>query len=210
MPVNMNESGHSLLPPIPQDRSLRPELDQQQEEEEEHDGNVGSRLLEVPASEGNPPESALSRASTEVTACQPEQTADKAKPPVQRVAEKSKGNSGKTRPSILENFRKWQWKFEIALLLLSICSLVAIIVVLAVEDGTPLESWKFYFSLNTIISILGTVSRSSLASAVGSCLAQEKWNWFRKRQDHLYIFDRIDHASRGSLGSFQLLFWMKF
>jgi hypothetical protein len=106
--------------------------------------------------------------------------------------------------------QKWQWKFETCLLFLSVCSLIAIIVLLAVEDGTALASWKFYFSLNTVVSVLGTISRASLASSVGSCIAQEKWNWFRKRQDPLYLFDRFDSASRGPLGSFRLLYWLKF
>lgn len=127
---------------------------------------------------------------------------------IQTVDEPSNTDQGKR--SLLSRVRTWHWKFEITLLLLSICSLATIVIILAMEDGTTLESWKFYFSLNTIISVLGTVSRSSLASAVGSCLAQEKWNWYRKRQDNLYMFDRIDGASRGSLGSFKLLFWMKF
>lgn len=106
--------------------------------------------------------------------------------------------------------RKWQWKFETSLLFLSVCSLVAMIVLLAVEDGTTLGSWNFYFSLNTVVSILGTISRASLASSVGSCIAQEKWNWFRKRKGPLYLFDRFDSASRGPLGSFKLLYWLKF
>ncbi|PSR97365.1 hypothetical protein BD289DRAFT_426190 [Coniella lustricola] len=101
------------------------------------------------------------------------------------------------------------WKFEALLLSLSIAALVAIVVLLVVEHGTALEAWSFYFSLNTIVSILGTISSTSLASAIASCLAQEKWNWLRKRQDHLYMFDRIDSASRGSRGSFELLAWTK-
>lgn len=104
----------------------------------------------------------------------------------------------------------WQWKFEISLLFLGVCSLLAIIVLLAEEDGKTLGSWKFYLSLNTVVSVLGTISRASLASSVGSCIAQEKWNWFRKRQDPLYLFDRFDSASRGPLGSFKLLYWLKF
>lgn len=104
----------------------------------------------------------------------------------------------------------WQWKFEISLLFLGVCSLLAITILLAVEDRKRLDSWKFYLSLNTVVSILGTISRASLASSVGSCIAQEKWNWFRKRQDPLYLFDRIDNASRGPLGSLKLLYWLKF
>lgn len=107
----------------------------------------------------------------------------------------------------------WEWTVEILWLVLSIprvVSLVVMIILLSFEDGKTWESWNFYLSLNTVVSIFGTISRISLASAVGSCLAQEKWNWYRKRQNHLFIFDRINNASRSSLGSFKLLFWMKF
>lgn len=106
-------------------------------------------------------------------------------------------------------FQRWHWKFETFLLLLSVCSLIAIVVILAVEDDTTLSSWNFFFSLNTVISVLGTISRASIASSVGSCLAQEKWNFFRKRNNHLYLFDRFDSASRGPFGGLKLLYWLK-
>lgn len=83
----------------------------------------------------------------------------------------------------------WEWTVEILWLVLSIVSLVVMSILLSFEDGKTWESWNFYLSLNTVVSILGTLSRISLASAVGSCLAQEKWNWYRKRQDHLFMFD---------------------
>lgn len=104
----------------------------------------------------------------------------------------------------------WQWKVEVSFLAISICCLVAIIALLSTSNGMAQEDWTFVFSINTVISILGTISRASLATAVGSCLAQEKWNWFLKRQDHLLMFDRIESASRGEIGSFRLLFSLKF
>lgn len=199
--VNMSESGHPFLPLIPSDPYLR--LNWEQE------GDVGDARssLSTVHTESRP-QSAASHFSTASTASQPMVTTN-APSAAQQIDEQSAGSTSKS-PSFLGKFRQWQWKFEIMLVLLSICALLAIIVLLAVKDGVPLESWDFYLSLNTIISVLGTISRSSLASAVGSCLAQEKWNWFRKRQDHLYIFDRIDNASRGPMGSFKLLFWMRF
>lgn len=159
----------------------------------------------------SPSVSAASRTSTDGTALGPADSPQaaatrqqSAKPDINEA--KYNEDKGSTRSPL----QKWQWKFETSLLLLSVCSLVALIVLLAVEDDTTLVSWKFYFSLNTVVSVLGTISRASLASAVGSCIAQEKWNWFRKRQDPLYLFDRFDSASRGPLGSFKLLCWVKF
>lgn len=103
-----------------------------------------------------------------------------------------------------------QWKGEVGFLVFGLLSLVAIVVGLALVDGMDQKEWTFFLTLNTVISVLGTASRASLATAVGSCLAQEKWNWFLKRQDHLLMFDRIESASRGEIGSFKLLFWLKF
>lgn len=203
----MNEYGHPLLPLVSPDPYPRVNW----EDEEDVGDAGGSRstcsLLTSPTENRN--ESVASRASTASRISPSKNTTRAFSDNHQRAGPgKSTGDAGK-RTSFQVRIRNWHWKFEIISLLLSIYALVAIIVLLAVEDGSPSESWQFYFSLNTIISVLGTISRSSLASAVGSCLAQEKWNWFRRRQDHLYMFDRIDNASRGSLGSFKLLFWMR-
>lgn len=154
--------------------------------------------------------SAVSRASADRTALEPAdhpQATSRQQQSTKPDVKEAKCDDGKrSTSSLLPN---WQWKFETSLLFLSVCSLVVIIILLAVEDGTALDSWKFYFSLNAVVSALGTISRASLASSIGSCIAQEKWNWFCKRQDSLYLFDRFDSASRGPLGSFKLLYWLK-
>ncbi|KAG6355212.1 hypothetical protein INS49_004293 [Diaporthe citri] len=175
---------------------------------------VSSRTRSMHASNislRSPSVSAASGTSTDGTALEPadsQQAVATQQQPTKPDIKESKYNDDKK--STQSPLQRWQWKFETSLLLLGVCSLVAIIVLLAVEDGTTLVSWKFYFSLNTVVSVLGTISRASLASSVGSCIAQEKWNWFRKRQDPLYLFDRFDSASRGPLGSFKLLYWLKF
>ena len=124
--------------------------------------------------------------------------------------EKSKIRQPQSSPaSVGKRFLRLGWRLEITLLILSVTSLVSAIILLSTKDGIPLKNWAFYFSLNTIISVLGAISRASLASAVGSCIAQEKWNWFQRGMAPLYIFDRIDNASRGPLGSIKLLCWLK-
>ncbi|KAK3392659.1 hypothetical protein B0T20DRAFT_488495, partial [Sordaria brevicollis] len=96
------------------------------------------------------------------------------------------------------------WGWEIAAVLLSSCSLAATIVVLKLSDGINVDSWKFYLSLSTTISILSQLSRTSLAFALTSCIGQAKWNWFSRREDRLATFSHFDAASRGPLGSVQL------
>ncbi|KAH9900183.1 hypothetical protein F4778DRAFT_740561 [Xylariomycetidae sp. FL2044] len=97
------------------------------------------------------------------------------------------------------------WGWEIAALLLSTGSLAALVGVLIYADGLPLARWNFFMSLNALISTLGAVSRVSLGFAISSCIAQAKWNWFKKKPDNLLVFERIEEASRGPWGSFWLL-----
>ncbi|KAK8041249.1 hypothetical protein PG994_014256 [Apiospora phragmitis] len=104
------------------------------------------------------------------------------------------------------------WKWELFLLLLSILSFVATAVTLYHLSGNSLESWGgFFLGPNTLVSILAAVSKTSLAFAVSSCVAQAKWNWYRRGQDNLLVFERFDQASKGPWGSFRLLgaIWMR-
>ncbi|KAI2621425.1 hypothetical protein GGS26DRAFT_601031 [Hypomontagnella submonticulosa] len=101
------------------------------------------------------------------------------------------------------------WNREVGGLVLSVSSLVTIIALLAYNDGRPLAQWNAFLSLNTLISILGAISRTSLGFAISSCLGQAKWNWFKKRPDSIIVFDRIDDASRGPWGSLWLIIGLK-
>ncbi|KAL2881272.1 hypothetical protein SGCOL_003220 [Colletotrichum sp. CLE4] len=104
---------------------------------------------------------------------------------------------------------EYSWTLEIWALVLSIAALVMVTALLSAYDGKPLSKWSFFFTFNTIISILGTVSRVSLAFAVGACLSQGKWNLFRRKDDYLISYDRFEEAGRGPLGSARLLWRTK-
>ena len=84
-----------------------------------------------------------------------------------------------------------------------------IIVILRIHDGQRFDSWKFYFSLNFVVSVLGSLARTSLIVAVSASLAQGKWIWFRKRSDTVNRFELIDSASRETWGSLKLLWYTK-
>lgn len=101
------------------------------------------------------------------------------------------------------------WAWEIAALDLSVCAVSALVALLVYVDDTPLDHWNFFISLNALISILAAISRASLGFTISSCLAQAKWNWFRKRSDSLIGFDRFDDASRGPWGSLWLIIWLR-
>ncbi|KAF7534406.1 hypothetical protein G7054_g6275 [Neopestalotiopsis clavispora] len=104
-----------------------------------------------------------------------------------------------------ENEDKYTWTLEFAALALSLTTLTAIISLLSWVNGRPLAEWRFYFSLNTVISVLATAFRASFAFILGSFLSQAKWNWFRQRSDNLVIYERIDSASRGPLTTIALI-----
>ena len=101
------------------------------------------------------------------------------------------------------------WILEAFLLLCSAACMVSIVLFLIIHHDTPLASWTFYFSLNTVISVLGTLYRSTLIMAVSAAVAQGKCVWFRKRPSSLSTFETIDAGSRETLGSFKLLWYTR-
>ncbi|KAI0410530.1 hypothetical protein F5X98DRAFT_368736 [Xylaria grammica] len=105
--------------------------------------------------------------------------------------------------------RGFSWMWEYLALTLSILATAALIAFLVVINKTYLIDWKAAVSPNTVISILAVLARAPLGFAISSCLAQTKWNWFRKRSDSLSTFCRLDDASRGPWGSFWLIIWLR-
>jgi hypothetical protein len=101
------------------------------------------------------------------------------------------------------------WWTEIAALLMSLCSFIVAIAVIASQNGKPLDTWRFAAPINAVLSTLGTISRSTLAYAISASIGQQKWNWFLKRKDRLSTFTRFDEASRGPLGSIKLIWQVR-
>jgi hypothetical protein len=99
------------------------------------------------------------------------------------------------------------WYIEAFFLLCSASCAVLIVTFLVVHDNTNIESWRFRFaSINTVVSALGTVFKSTLLMAVSAAVAQGKWTWFRKRSGTLSTFQAIDAGSRDTIESFRLLY----
>jgi hypothetical protein len=117
----------------------------------------------------------------------------------------SSGHQDPARDSLETQHKFTAWAFELAMLVISLLSFATIITVLTIEDGRKLSSWKFYFSLNTVIAALGTLWRAASTFGVGACLGQLKWNWISKRSDEIRIFSKLDAASKGPWGSFRML-----
>lgn len=98
------------------------------------------------------------------------------------------------------------WIMEIAGVVVSIACLTAIAITLFIHDRQPLSSWTFYLSLNTVVSILATISKTTILVAVTAAISQGKWNMFKAGPHPLKLFQDIDQASRGGIGSLRAIF----
>ena len=103
--------------------------------------------------------------------------------------------------------RKTGWRWEIVGLGFSIGSLAATVGLLLKMSEQPLSAWNSQVSLNTIISLLAVVSRTTLMFPVMSCISQWKWTHF-ERQQPLRDMDIYDEASRGGFGGLGLIWRM--
>ncbi|KAG7046952.1 pyridoxamine 5'-phosphate oxidase [Colletotrichum scovillei] len=119
---------------------------------------------------------------------------------------KSRPSDGRAR---LLPTGEYHWALELSAIILSLISFAAILILLPLYQNKPLSSWKFSISFNTVISTLGATSRASLAFAISAYISQGKWNWFRRRDENVMVFDRFEEASRGPWGSVRLLWWTK-
>ena len=100
-------------------------------------------------------------------------------------------------------------RMEIGALILSIATFGTAIGLLRWQQDKQLSAWTFSASLNTIIAIIGTISRLLLAFSVSACIGQQKWNWLRIRREKLVSFEYFDAASRSPMGAARLAFFLK-
>lgn len=96
------------------------------------------------------------------------------------------------------------WLLEVLAISFSVMSLVAIAAVLLVYDGQRDPQLRYGITLNAVISLLATASKSSLLCSVAGMMAQLKWEWFNKERK-LFDIQSFDQASRGPAGSIALL-----
>ncbi|EXJ63428.1 uncharacterized protein A1O5_11477 [Cladophialophora psammophila CBS 110553] len=104
----------------------------------------------------------------------------------------------------ISQWNNW-WILEIAAGMLNIVCLIIIIILLDHFDGKPLSRWHSRITPNAMISVLATVSKSSVLLPVAECISQLTWLQFQ-RPHSLQLIQEFDEASRGALGSFQILF----
>ncbi|KAL7943427.1 hypothetical protein V8C42DRAFT_354219 [Trichoderma barbatum] len=98
------------------------------------------------------------------------------------------------------------WGMEIIAMVASFVCMSGLVCVLALFQNKPLTDWSFWISLNAVVAIAATASKATLLTAISACLSQEKWQHFSHRSHCLQDMAIIDSASRGPLGSMQMLF----
>ncbi len=99
-------------------------------------------------------------------------------------------------------FTDW-WLWEILAVFLSLSSFSALVIVLSVYDGRAVPQLRI--SLNAIVSILGTISKTSMMFSITATISQFKWLLFSGKTRQLKDLQLYDDASRGPLGSSALL-----
>jgi hypothetical protein len=109
----------------------------------------------------------------------------------------------KSRPkdSLLQD----TWLLEIIALIFSILAFAAIGGVLRGYEGKPFPNLAHGLTLNTIVSVLATASKSALIFVVAGSIGQLKWLWFREKNRSLSDIQTFDDASRGPMGSLTIL-----
>ncbi|KAL8916282.1 MAG: hypothetical protein Q9172_006372 [Xanthocarpia lactea] len=97
------------------------------------------------------------------------------------------------------------WSLHALALFGSTISLAAIATLLGIYDGTPVFKWHGV-TLNAAIAVLAVILKGLLAFAVSEAIGQSKWIWFSRHERPLQDQALIDNASRGPLGSLQILY----
>lgn len=90
------------------------------------------------------------------------------------------------------------WNWDTLATTVSLLRHGAIIVILAKIQNRALENWTFFSSINTVVSKLTTVSKSTMLFSVGACLGQLKWIILQGKKKG---FTKLLRSLRGDQGA---------
>ncbi|KAK0622261.1 hypothetical protein DIS24_g11244 [Lasiodiplodia hormozganensis] len=96
------------------------------------------------------------------------------------------------------------WLFELLAWVISAIAMGVLVVTFILTDDHPLPHWPLSITLNSFISILGTVVKAAMVVPIAEGISQLKWLWFKKA-GVLKDIQTFDEASRGMWGSLKLL-----
>ncbi|KAH9903731.1 hypothetical protein F4778DRAFT_781115 [Xylariomycetidae sp. FL2044] len=129
--------------------------------------------------------------------------------PAAPVASGKSGKSGKSSDGVVT------WQEEYIYCGVCIAALIALISLLYLYDGKLEPQWNSDLQYSTLVVAVMSVYRIALAGIVETCISQAAWIWvsgFRKgrTEARLEDFKMFDEASKGLVGSLQLLWHMRF
>jgi hypothetical protein len=151
-----------------------------------------------------------SRSGSSPKPCATEELSSKTGPTDQiKPTEPKKSVEGRSQRASIRRwaFRSWIWELSAC-----ICSLLAffsIFAVLKYYDGRPQPEWPYNITINSVLSWITTVLRAAMLVSVAACISQASWLHFRLEPRSLIDLVRYDAASRGPVGSVNLLWMLK-
>jgi len=109
-------------------------------------------------------------------------------------------------------FEDW-WLVELVAVICSCALVVALCVILKKYDGEQVPSFGTWFNsgitLGTLVALLTTLAVAMAMSTVQECISQLKWLWYSGASRPLGDIETYDRASRGLVGSVQLLWKLR-
>lgn len=112
------------------------------------------------------------------------------------------------RPIWTTIFYGW-WTVELLAFVVSLASLIAMIVLLRHYNGRSQLDWPHNITLNSVLSWCTTLFKASLLVPVAACFGQSSWAHYRSGSRPLTDLAIYESASRGPMGSIQLLWYFK-
>lgn len=104
------------------------------------------------------------------------------------------------------------WAWEWMALLVSLCAVVGSGITLLHFDNKKIPKWSWRtngISVNSILSLLSTLSRGSLMLPLDECMGQLMWLRFAMKEQRLSDIRAYNEAVRGPLGALKLLMRQK-
>ena len=114
--------------------------------------------------------------------------------------------SGPAKP-IWQRSGSWWW-WELLAAFLSIACMSMTFSMLISMQNKSLAEWKLPIQINSLLSVLTTLSKSALMLLIAECIGQLKWIYFENSQN-LNELQAFDDASRGPWGAANMLWKTK-
>ncbi|MCJ1415775.1 hypothetical protein MMC32_002108 [Xylographa parallela] len=119
------------------------------------------------------------------------------------------------RPAFSRSLKIWtwlltdSWALECFASFVAIAALTSIATILGLYHEHALSDWKYFITLNTLLSLLATTLKGAVLLPVSSCIGQLKWIWYHQKQRKLNTIQAFDSASRGPMGAARLFFILR-